>query len=718
MSFSFSQTLSISVVKSVSYGKTTVSDEAAPPIPGLDEVQRNSAKKSITRREAIRRKQLLENGQSDTKILKDDKKQISPRNKTEDGKSLEITEKTDLEASKENSEKEVTEAEPIVSRQSRTLIVYEKDETDESDVSSQKTTSRSTFSESSTARTEKSSSAKGNVLTSKEETEKTLYPSPGSTRTIIKQENKSSSDNENSNIPTTIQSPRSLHSFSSSKSEQPLSGASVQQSTERSLRSLSITDTEDYIKSNSEREDNRSLDSADEDKEKMHQNYAAMLNQTATSTNSKQEDAETESSKAESEDGDEESSSVSEKSGSLNNSKYVKQQKNKNLQFSKEIRYVKGYKSTESLKDLKKTLELSELIIHVILMSFNRIIFKGSNSPVLSTPSEQKSESSITSSEDDLDDTDDNSSTRLIRGVPDQKEEEQTLIEESNKPAIEEQPQENEKPEESIDDDFEKGLKNPATIEYVNFPLSKDQTTKLAEFMEGKVEELTLINANITNEHLEVLGNVLSAADVSPTLKKLNLNKNVLSPEAIPYLIKILQAQTNIEHLLLSNFELRGKGCTQVVETLISNNSSSLKQLDLSYCEIENAGVSALSKLIKQENKLANLSLSHNSASERTWNIFFKTLKNSKVLRTLSLDKCDLTDTNLNELCESLRVNDVLKSIDIENNCITDDGAEKILKVIQNENKSLTVINLTPGNEISQNLLNDISIELQNRTLR
>ncbi|CAD5123907.1 DgyrCDS12214 [Dimorphilus gyrociliatus] len=379
---------------------------------------------------------------------------------------------------------------------------------------------------------------------------------------------------------------------------------------------------------------------------------------------------------------------------------------NKQLHFDDNIPHAENISANNTMSEVQEQLK--------------QILELKPSSPLNTLSSTEDSEYSTSDDEDELDDSDSarNGPTLLIREENPKEEKQTSGKEDESDQEEEETDSEHEDYDKPFEKEFERAREDPTSIEFVNTELSVDQTKQLADLMEGKVEQLTLINANITNAHLEVLANVLSAPDVPPTLKTLNLNKNQLTPEAIPHLARILQAQTNIEYLLLSNFKLGGRGCTQVVETLISNNLSSLRQLDLSDCEIEGAGVKILSKLIEQENKLVNISLSFNSATESTWNKLFKTLGDSKVLRTLSLDKCGLTDRNLIVFCDSLRVNDVLTSVDLENNNITDEGAQLLLEIIQNENKSLTVITLTPGNSISQNLLNDIKIELQNRTLR
>ncbi|XP_062865981.1 NLR family CARD domain-containing protein 3-like [Trichomycterus rosablanca] len=165
-----------------------------------------------------------------------------------------------------------------------------------------------------------------------------------------------------------------------------------------------------------------------------------------------------------------------------------------------------------------------------------------------------------------------------------------------------------------------------------------------------------LWGCNLTEESCEVLSSVLSLN--SSSLKHLDLGNNKLKDSGVKLLSTGLEnPHCKLEILGLASCNLTEKSC-EVLSSVLSLNSSSLKHLDLSYNKLKDSGVKLLSAGLENPHcKLEILELWSCSITDEGFTALASALKSnsSSCLRELHLSGNDPGDPGV-KLLKDLRV--------------------------------------------------------------
>ncbi|XP_047216069.1 NACHT, LRR and PYD domains-containing protein 4A-like isoform X2 [Girardinichthys multiradiatus] len=161
--------------------------------------------------------------------------------------------------------------------------------------------------------------------------------------------------------------------------------------------------------------------------------------------------------------------------------------------------------------------------------------------------------------------------------------------------------------------------------------------------------KILLKNCNLSERSCEVLASVLSSQ--SSNMREMDLSNNKLQDSGVELLSSGLKSPNcNLETLRLKNCNLSERSC-EVLASVLSSQSSNLREMDLSNNKLQDSGVELLSSGLKSPNcKLETLRLRSCNLSGRTCEVL------SSVLRSqpCCLREVDLQNNNLQDSEEKL----------------------------------------------------------------
>ncbi|XP_062865951.1 NACHT, LRR and PYD domains-containing protein 3-like isoform X2 [Trichomycterus rosablanca] len=247
------------------------------------------------------------------------------------------------------------------------------------------------------------------------------------------------------------------------------------------------------------------------------------------------------------------------------------------------------------------------------------------------------------------------------------------------------------------------------------YPSHKGLLKMLSVVKESK--KAMLLECNLTEESCEVLSSVLSLN--SSSLKHLNLSNNKLKDSGVKLLSAGLEnPHCKLEILELWDCNLTEKSC-KVLSSVLSLNSSSLKHLNLSYNKLKDSGVKLLSAgLENQHCKLEILGLWECNFTEKSCEVLSSVFSsNSCSLKRLNLSNNKLKDSGVKLLSAGLEnPHCKLEILELRSCSITDEGFTALASALKsNPSSHLRELYLS-GNDPGQSgvkLLRELKVDPQ-----
>ncbi|XP_073729986.1 NLR family CARD domain-containing protein 3 isoform X2 [Misgurnus anguillicaudatus] len=218
-----------------------------------------------------------------------------------------------------------------------------------------------------------------------------------------------------------------------------------------------------------------------------------------------------------------------------------------------------------------------------------------------------------------------------------------------------------------------------------------------------------LMNCNLTEKSCSSLSSVLSSN--SSSLTELNLSANKLQDSGVKLLsdgLKNTNCKLKILHLSYCN--LTEKSCSSLSSVLISN-SSSLTELNLSDNKLQDSGVKLLSDGLKNTNcKLKILNLMKCNLTEKSCSSLSSVLSsNSSSLTELNLSGNNLYDSGVKLLSDGLKnTNCKLKKLNLMCCSIGDEGLIALASALRSNPSHLTELSLINPGDSGVKLISDL----------
>ncbi|XP_065326054.1 NLR family CARD domain-containing protein 3-like [Pelmatolapia mariae] len=206
----------------------------------------------------------------------------------------------------------------------------------------------------------------------------------------------------------------------------------------------------------------------------------------------------------------------------------------------------------------------------------------------------------------------------------------------------------------------------------------------------------------LSEESCQALSSVLSSQ--SSSLRELDLSTNSLNHSGV----KLLSAAIESPHCKLNTLSLSGcliteEGCTSLASAL-SSNPSHLRELDLSYNHPGNSGMKLLSAGLKDPCwRLDTLRLNGCNVSERSCEDLSSVLSSQfSSLRELDLSNCDLQDSGVKLLSARLKNSQcAVETLSLSGCLITEEGCTSLASALSSNPSHLRELDLSynhPGN--------------------
>ncbi|XP_071362382.1 NACHT, LRR and PYD domains-containing protein 3-like isoform X2 [Trachinotus anak] len=222
-----------------------------------------------------------------------------------------------------------------------------------------------------------------------------------------------------------------------------------------------------------------------------------------------------------------------------------------------------------------------------------------------------------------------------------------------------------------------------------------------------------LSGCNLSDRSCEALSSVLSSQ--SSSLRDLDLSNNNLQDSGVKVLSAGLRSpHCSLEALRLSVCNLSDRSC-EALSSVLSSQSSSLRDLDLSYNNLQDSGVKVLSAGLRSPHcSLETLRLSVCNLSDRSCEALSSVLSSqSSSLRDLNLSNNNLQDSGVKLLSAGLRSPHCsLEGLRLSGCNLSDRSCEALSSVLSSQSSSLRDLDL------SNNNLQDSGVQVLSAGLR
>ncbi|XP_050934805.1 NLR family CARD domain-containing protein 3 isoform X1 [Lates calcarifer] len=208
-----------------------------------------------------------------------------------------------------------------------------------------------------------------------------------------------------------------------------------------------------------------------------------------------------------------------------------------------------------------------------------------------------------------------------------------------------------------------------------------------------------LSGCNLSERSCEALSSVLSSQ--SSSLRDLDLSNNNLQDSGVKMLSVGLESpHCSLETLRLSDCNLSERSC-EALSSLLSSQSSSLRDLDLSNNNLQDSGVKMLSVGLESPHcSLETLRLSGCNLSERSCEALSSVLSSqSSSLRDLDLSNNNLQDSGVKMLSVGLESPHCsLETLRLNQTSLTEKSCQEISSVLSSQSSSLRDLDLSNNN--------------------
>ena len=188
----------------------------------------------------------------------------------------------------------------------------------------------------------------------------------------------------------------------------------------------------------------------------------------------------------------------------------------------------------------------------------------------------------------------------------------------------------------------------------------------------------------ITSEGAKYIAEIIQ---VNTTLEKLYLSDNAISNDGAIAISTSLRFNISLQELSMSRNEITSEGAKEIIIAIKVNNT--LKQLDLS---INNEGANFLSDGLKNNISLLKLNISHSNITDRGIKVIAEAIQMNSTLQNISISKNHISTEGLLYFMEAVKNNCTLQVVNITHNNVTRSGFTSIKQCIENLQHSVQII--------------------------